>query len=111
MKAWDITLDSNHDVDGNDWLLRVRTEDCEGSDCEFIFHLPADVAEALHRQVKLEIDPYVREKEEARAAYATRHPDWMPREVRQAEAQELLDSGVYDDDPAKRAWAESEASA
>jgi hypothetical protein len=109
MKAWDITIDSNHDVDGNDWILRVRTEDCDGGDCDFAFHLPTDVALQLHRWVKLEIDPYAREAEEARAAYRRDDPRWKPREVQQAEAQDLIDSGVYEDDPGKQAWAQGVA--
>lgn len=106
-RAWDILVESNHDVDGNDWILRVRTEDCDGEDCTFTFHLNDDVAEQLHRWVKLEIEPAVREKEEAKAAYV--RGDWKPLPVLQAEAQAILEEGVYDDDPAKRAWAESVA--
>jgi len=105
MKAWDITIDS----DEGGWTMRVRTEDCDSGPCDFSIFLPQDVAEQLHRWVKLEIDPYVQEKEQARAAYATQHPDWKPQEVRQAEAQELLDAGVYEHDFGKRTWAEGVA--
>jgi hypothetical protein len=104
VKAWDITIES----DEQGWMMQVRTEDCDSGPCDFSIFLPIDVAEQLHRWVKIEIEPYVQEKAEARTAYITGHPDWIPHEVRQAEAQDLLDSGVYDDDPAKRAWAESE---
>jgi hypothetical protein len=107
MKAWDITIESNHDVDGNDWILRVRAEDCpDGGECDFRFHMPTDVALQLRRWVKLEIDSYAAEAEEARAAYKRGDDRWKPQEVRQAEARDLIDSGVYDNDPAKRAWAE-----
>jgi hypothetical protein len=105
MKAWDITIEG----DEQGWQMHVRTEDCDSGPCDFSIFLPPDVGEQLHRWVKLEIDPWVQEKAEARAAHATRHPDWMPKKVKQAEAQEILDAGVYDDDPGKRIWAEGVA--
>lgn len=56
------------------------------------------VAEDLYDQAKRRIGPWLAERD---AAYATRSAHVTPQE-----AQELLDYGVYDDDPAKRLWAE-----
>ena len=102
MRVWDLVLDSDEGY----WILTVRVEDCDGDQCEFKFQLPADMAEQLHKRVELEIDPWVQEMREAKAAYARGDERWKPNAVRAAEAQEILDTGAYDDDPAKRHWAE-----
>lgn len=61
---------------------------------EHFFRL--DVAEDLYDQAKSRIGPWLAERDLARST-----PHVTPQE-----AQELLDYGVYDDDPHKRIWAE-----
>lgn len=95
LRVWDLMIESDEGY----WILTLRTEDCEGdSPCEFQFQLPPDMAEQLHKRAGLEIGPWLAEKEAARASLASRTT------VRQV--QDELDCGVYDDDPAKRVWAE-----
>jgi len=101
MNVWDVSVDVDWDPPGA-MTLQVRTEDCEGSDCDFTFRLPLDVALQLYRGVTREMAGYVHEMEEARAAFNRGDDRWKPREVIQAEAQDLLDSGVYDHDIGKR---------
>ena len=93
MKAWDVEIDSDESY----WILRVQAE-CDGGECDFRFELPADVAEQLHRAVKREIDPYIQEKEDARATWQSRST------VEHVQAE--LEAGVYAHDPHKRIWAE-----
>lgn len=105
MKVWDLMIESDEGY----WVLTVRTEDCDDDRCEFRFQLPAEMAEQLHKRVELEIDPWVQEMLEAKAAYQRGDPRWKPRDQVTAEAQAILDSGAYADDPAKRMWAEQVA--
>lgn len=103
MKVWDITFEMDWDPPGSG-QLKIRAECEDDSKCEFQFSLPVDVVEQLHAAVVREYGPHVEEREMARAEYLRGHG--KPFTVQQAEAQDLLDMGVYKDDPAKQIWAE-----